>query len=317
MPPPRLLSASTCLADSADPTARAGVAATETGVLDEPGRRAASPGPARRASAGVRRPGTSASGSTGLVKNDPTLQVSWSSASSTMPLPRRRPSTAIPGRAPRGNRRAAVDAERAGQLRVADRGARAVRAQPEPDPQHDGVVAVLEHAGAVAQPELGRRDVRADLAGAPVVEVDVDEQVRDLHPVGAHVLHRGGAGAARDAGQALQPAEPRRRRVAATSASQSSPASTVTQHACRRAALDAPCPALRTSSAVPGTALVRDHDVRAAAEQQQRLARGVGGPHGVDDLAAPSGVDQPVAPGRRCAAWCAGRAGASRRGQDG
>src|SRR6266545_6645202 len=38
--------------------------------------------------------GTTAGSTIGLVKNDPALQVSWSSGSSTMPLPRRSPSTA-------------------------------------------------------------------------------------------------------------------------------------------------------------------------------------------------------------------------------
>ena len=93
----------------------------------------------------------------------------------------------------RGDRRVGAHTEGAGQLGVADRGARAVRAQPEPDPQHHRVVAVFEHARAVSQSELGGRDVRAQLAGAPVVEIDVDEYVGNLDPVGAHVLHRGPA----------------------------------------------------------------------------------------------------------------------------
>ena len=207
VPPPRLLSASTCLVDR--PTRPPGPGRPRRKPLCSMSHAAGSftrSGPAgQRGRSGSS--GTSATGRTGLVKNDPTLQVSWSAGSSTMPLPRRRSSTAIRA-APAATVAPGVDTEGAGQLGVADRGARAVRAQPEPDPQHHRVVAVLEHARAVAEPELGGRDVRAHLAGAPVVEVDVDEHVRNLDPVGAHVLHRGGAGAARDAGQALQPAEP-------------------------------------------------------------------------------------------------------------
>ena len=64
------------------------VALAEAGVLDQPGGagldRAVGLRPGR-ARPRARRPAAR----TGLVKNDPALQVSWSAASSTMPLPRR------------------------------------------------------------------------------------------------------------------------------------------------------------------------------------------------------------------------------------
>src|SRR4029079_14808802 len=72
----------------------------------------------------------------------------------------------------------------------------------------DRIVAVLEHARPVAQPQVNRGQVRTDLTRTPVVEVDVEEHVRDLDPVRADVLHRGRPGAAGDPGQAFQPTEP-------------------------------------------------------------------------------------------------------------
>ena len=153
--------------------------------------------------------------------------------------------------------------------------------------------------------------MRAQLAGTPVVEIDVDEHVRNLDAVGAHVLHGRGAGAARDSGQALQPAEP---------------------HADRRR--DEGVPVLtglhgdehgavgQRFDRVPGTAhqqrdarhaLVRDHDVRAAAEQEQRFARGVRGTHGFDDLRRRPRHQEPA---RRAAHPQRGVRG-ERSGQDG
>ena len=107
-----------------DAAARSAVALGEAGVLDQPGGagldRAVGLRPGRRALGHV------ASGATtGLVKNEPALQVSWSAASRTMPLPRAQRQD---GLADVGERRplALLDAEGAGELGVARPGRRGV-----------------------------------------------------------------------------------------------------------------------------------------------------------------------------------------------
>jgi hypothetical protein len=122
--------------------------------------------------------------------------------------------------------------------------------------------------------------VLADDAGAAVVEVDVDQQFGDLHAVRADVLHRCRTGAAGNAGQALEAAEPVGHRrghdlvpvLARLDGEQHGPV----------------VPALHGASGAGDPhhgarpPLVRDHDVRAAAEQEHRLAGDVGAAQGVD-----------------------------------
>ena len=99
--------------------------------------------------------GTSTAGTIGLVKNDPVLQVSWSAGSSTIALPRRRPSTAsrtsAAARAPRSRRRGRRPARRTARAR---RGRRAAswKVRREDD---EALGVLLEAAGAVAEPAVG------------------------------------------------------------------------------------------------------------------------------------------------------------------
>ena len=113
--------------------------------------------PARRPAARPARPRAPPRRSTtGLVKNEPALQVSWSAGSSTMPLPRRRSRTASRTSAS-GARSPELDAEGAGELGVLDR-----RAERRPDGSwkvtvEDDVPARvgLEARGPVAEAAVG------------------------------------------------------------------------------------------------------------------------------------------------------------------
>ena len=97
--------------------------------------------------------GTASTATTGFVKKDPALQVSWSASSSTIPLPARRPRTAerTSSRGPA----ASANAQRAGELGVLHRGAEAALAELEGH-QHDVPTGVgLEPAVPVAEAAVG------------------------------------------------------------------------------------------------------------------------------------------------------------------
>ena len=136
------------------------------------------------------------------MKNEPALTESGSAGSTTMPLPRRSPSTA--------SRTAAAGAlaprstpERARQLAVAHRRGLVARASTNVHGEHDALAGrALERARAVAEPALRGRQLR-HLAGAAVEHAHRGDRLGDLLAVGADVLDRRGADRARDAGQAL------------------------------------------------------------------------------------------------------------------
>ena len=92
------------------------------------------------------------------------------------------------------------------QLAVAQRRGLPVDGEPEPNGQDDGAGGELQVREAVRQLErFGRHPLVG--AGAAVVEAHALQRRRHLRPVRADVLHRGRARRARDAGQALEPAE--------------------------------------------------------------------------------------------------------------
>ena len=93
------------------------------------------------------------------------------------------------------------------KLRVTQ-GRRAADGEPERDRPDDVAVAPLslEAAGSVAEATLLGAEA-SPRAGRPVHDVDGDDRVRHLLPVGADVLDGRRAHAARDAAQALDPRE--------------------------------------------------------------------------------------------------------------
>src|SRR5690606_13524766 len=112
-----------------------------------------------------------------------------------------------------------LDVEGAGQLGVPHRRRGAAERELEPHLEDDVAPGgaprpapaglrvaerALEHARAVAEPELAD-DELAGALGEAVVDPDGLEGLGDLLTVGADVLHRGGAGGAGDAGQGLDP----------------------------------------------------------------------------------------------------------------
>ena len=134
--PPRLVSASVCLVETrAAPSPSPG----RTRPLDQPGRRGLDPPVRRAANAGRLRPAARRPrrvDRTGLVKNDPALQVSWSSGSSTMPLPRRSAEDGLPTSAAAPARRRATP--RSGPARRTGPGRSEPAApQPEGHREHD------------------------------------------------------------------------------------------------------------------------------------------------------------------------------------
>ena len=168
------------------------------------------------------------------------------------------------------------DAERAGQLRVADR-ARGRRAREvERDLQHDPAPRrALEAARAVREPALRGRELDQGARRA-VVGADRGDRLGDLLAVGPDVLDRRRADRARDPGQALDPGAARGDAAG-------------DERVPRLAGGDGQAVALRAHPARgdaqhrAGEARVGDHEVRAARDDQQRRARLVGRAHGGDD----------------------------------
>src|SRR6185369_7721017 len=178
------------------------------------------------------------------------------------------------------------DAEGGSQLGVADRSGQHLHRQPERDAQHDEPPGAAEPAGPVAEIAPLVRYLM-DVAGHPVVDPHRRDRLGDFLAVGADVLDRGGPGEPGDAGQALEAGQP-----------------------LGHAPGDHRVPVLagrhgqRARSAVPADAARRDLDhgaveplvgddkVAAAAQDQQRLAGHVGGPHRVDELVLGSGPDE-------------------------
>ena len=251
--------------------------------LAEPGRSISQAAETFTRPSGSSQCGTSAGSSrstssrvmTGLVKNEPALQVSWSAGSSTMPLARRSSRTACRTSA-RGALGSDVDTESRGQLGIADRAGRRCGFEPERHTQHDVLVVALEPAVPVGEPAVLRSHAD-DLAGGPLEHAHRGDGLRDLLPVGADVLDRGGADQAGDAGQGLDAGQPVRDRAR----DERVPVLAGSDGQLAAGALD---PAGRDLHDQPVEALVRDHDVAAAAEDEHGLAGGIGGADGVHEV---------------------------------
>ena len=208
--------------------------------------------------------------STGFVKNEPAETESGSAGSMTMPFPRRSAEHGAAhvgerGRLPLG------DPERAGELGVADRGRVIGLRERVGDREHDPAAGrALEHARAVREAAVGGGEL-LDRAGVAVIDAHGDDRVRDLLPVGADVLDRGGADRAGDAGQALD--------AGAARPPRSRPRTGPTAR--RRRPTSAVAVGVHAAGGDPehgaGEAGVGDDQVRAAGQDQQRLALRVGG----------------------------------------
>ena len=236
------------------------------------------------------------------MKNEPTLQVSWSSGSSSMPLLRRRSSTT--SRTSRdGAHGAGLDPEPARQLQVPHRRRVGRRRQGERHVQHDVAVGVLERARPEPETAPLRRPV-LHRAGDPVVHGQPADRVGDLAAVGADVLHGRRAGASRDPGHRGQA------RPAVRDAWRRRPRPTPRRPG--PSTFDSRAPNRRLQAGRPDEhddarpALVGDDEVAAAAHEQHGLARGVGRAHGLDELVGRGGDDDPR-----------GRAAEPQRGQVG
>src|ERR1039457_502867 len=166
------------------------------------------------------------------------------------------------------------------------------RVLPQPASRRDLASAALEGAGPVAEPAVppGQLD---HLAAGPVVRMDQGDGLGDLLAVGADVLDGRGPGQARDAGQALQPGQPPghaggHHRVPVLPR----------RHSHRHpAARDGVLPADPLGGHVDhraGEAVVGDHQIASAAEDQQRPGSLVGGADLGDDLLVGPGLDDPA-----------------------
>ena len=138
---------------------------------------------------------------TGLVKNDPALQVSWSAGSRTMPRARRWASTASRASAKR-HPVAERNPKCRSDIRVADRRRPVPERQLEGHVEHDVPVVGLEQRAAVGEAALPHRE-GADPLLAPVPGAHRADRLGHLLAVGTDVLHRRGPGRAGDAGQRL------------------------------------------------------------------------------------------------------------------
>ena len=176
------------------------------------------------------------------------------------------------GRLPLGH------AQRPGQFGVAHRPGPRPAGQPERHRQHHVPPAgvLLEGAGPVAEPALGRGQVR-HLPGLAVVHPDRGDRLGDLLAVGAHVLDRRRPGPARDAGQAFQPGQPVAH-AAGHEAVPVLPGGHGHPGPAQRLRLG-PHPRRGHLDHRAGETAVRDHQVAAAAQDEQRLTGVIGRPH--------------------------------------
>ena len=237
--------------------------------------------------------GTASGSMTGLVKNEPALQVSWSAGVEHHALAAAQAEHRL---AHLGQRRALadLDAEGAGELGVARPGRRACPGQLEGHVEHDVAAGVgLEAGVAVAEPAVGVGE-GADAAQLAVPDPHGRDGLGDLLAVGADVLDRGGADRAGDAGQGLD-ADPAPGDGGGDDVVPVLARGDGHQHAAARGVVLAVAgvahAARRDLDDDPGEALVGDHHVGAAAQHQHRFAGGVGGGHRVDQLGLGGGGD--------------------------
>ena len=294
--PPRLVRASVCLVDRltrspaaaltwplAKPACSISHAALDLTAPSGCSQRGA-PAGSRAAWSGARR---------GLVKKDPALQVSWSAGSRTMPLPRRRPSTAVADLRERGPlpRR---HAEGAGELGVLHGRAEVAQPQLEGHVEHDVAAGIgLEPAVAVGEAAVGGREGPLG-AVDPVPGADAGDGLGDVLAVGPDVLDRGGPHRTGDPRQRLDAGPALLDGVGdevvpslAGRNGQARSAAGVGVHA-RAAGGDLDHPAVETG--------VGDHEVGAASEQQERGPGGVRLGDRVDHLGLARGA-HPLAGG--------------------
>ena len=227
------------------------------------------------------------------MKNEPADDVSGSSGSSTMPLPRRSSRTAS---RTVGQRRAGahLDAERARELGVADRRDRVARARSAKVTREDEPAArvALERARAVAERRSPRARASQTSPVAAIEHADGDDRLGDLLPVGADVLDRRGAHRPGDAGQSTRRRRARASTQRATRSSHGSPAATLDARrpvARRRRAWrrGRPCPSKPASAT---TTLLPPGEQRATAPAaSERAPRRRARPRSSPRRAAPAG----------------------------
>ena len=248
------------------------------------------------------------------MKNDPALQVSWSAASSTIPLPERSASTAS-RTASSGARSPGLDPEGAGELGVGHRLGQVALPELEGDLEHDvapglGLEAAVRGSRSRSR---RRRSVRGRRSRGPRCGRGRWSGRRP-----GHRRRRSGWGSSRPRpGCRTAPrCRPIPGRRAATSSSQSSPAATVSttpppaaRASTSQASVSASTPLVATSHDPAVEALVGDDEV-AAARQQQHGGRRRRRPRATAATSSASVVarDPLARRGHRGAGWC-GRAG--------
>ena len=202
----------------------------------------------------------------GFVKNEPADTVSGSAGSSTMPLPRRSPSTAS---RTVGERRSLPrrDRERARELGIGQRRRQLAPLEREGDREHDPAAGgALERARAIGE-AAGVGGQLLDHVALAVEHAHRHDRLGHLLPVGADVLDRRRADRAGDARQALHAREP------LGHAARHEPLPLLAR---LHGQLDAPValalldPRRQHPHDGAGEAVVGDHEVRAAGEEQQR-----------------------------------------------
>ena len=225
------------------------------------------------------------------MKNEPAHQVSWSSGSSTMPLPAAQAEDRAAYVGERGTL-PLVDAEDAGQLGVPDRRAQVALGELEGHVEDDVTPGVgLEAAVAVAEGAVGVGE-GADRAGACGPR---PARARwSGRPPGRRRRRSGSGWRRRHRGCPRVPRHPPSPTATAraTRSSQLSPAATRTStppHAAP-SSVSGVTPRVATSTTRAGEAVVGDDQVGAAAQHQDRLTGGVGGGHRLDHLVLGGGA---------------------------
>ena len=241
------------------------------------------------------------------MKNEPALTVSGSEGSSTMPLPRRRSSTAS-RTSGSGARSTLVDAEPPGELGVADGLGLARGLEREDHAEHEPAAGVaLEDARAVVEQALLDLQL-VDLAGR-AIHARARRRAR-RRPPGRTRRRSGSASRRPSRGCPTAPRRPpgrlstaqRHERVPVLAGLNVEPHAPV-------AAAQLLDPRGRDAHDRAREALVGDDDVAAAGQHEQRLVRDVGFAHERHELALGRRVDEP----RRRAAEAQRRQLAQRR----
>ena len=189
------------------------------------------------------------------------------------------------------------DVENPGQLGVPDRRRERADAQLQRHLEHDvawcrrprrarvsGVELhrALEQRGAIPERELSERE-RPHPPARPVPRPHRRDRLRDVLAVGAHVLHRGRTRRPGDAGQCLDPVQPRTDGVRDDVVPRG-PGRHHDGHARARRVVRGRHAGAQVADDDTVEARVGHEDVRAATEHEQRLARVIGRPDRLDEV---------------------------------